>query len=664
MFSKWKEQSFQENDRKVIDQIRSLGLDMIMAAQSGHPGIVLGAAPIIYTLYKNHLQIDLNNPDWMARDRFILSAGHGSALLYATLFMAGYPLTLDDLKQFRHLHSKTPGHPELGITPGVDMSTGPLGQGIATAVGMAIGERYLNHYSEEKKFPNLLDHYTYVLCGDGDLMEGVSYEATSLAGTLRLNKLIVLYDSNHVSLDGDTKMTFTENVKERFTALGWNVISDVDGEDCNDIDHAISKAKTSSLPSIIIVSTTIGKYSKYQGTSKVHGAPLEEEDLQNVKKQLEVRDIPFTVSQEAIDFFQTSIQERMSPIVKEWYTKYEKLEGTLQQELTALNERHIEVSLKDFALEIPENHMESTRVSSGKILNHIASSTPFFLGGSADLSSSTKTYLKENGDFSSSNPGGRNIWYGVREHAMAAISNGLALMGLLPFASTFLVFSDYLKPAIRMSALMNLRTLYIFTHDSITVGQDGPTHQPVEQLVALRAIPNLEVFRPADGNEVLGCYKAILEKKEGPSALILSRNDVEIMDSTKANEVSKGAYIVRKEEKYLQGILIATGEEVALALSVSEKLSAEGIDTRVVSMPSIERFLAQPNEYQAEILPTTIKTVVLEAGSSYSWYRFVYNEKYLVNVNEFGLSGTKDEVSKAFQIDFDSVFTKIEKLFR
>lgn len=664
MFSKWKEQSFQENDRKVIDQIRSLGLDMIMAAQSGHPGIVLGAAPIIYTLYKNHLQIDPNNPDWMARDRFILSAGHGSALLYATLFMAGYPLTLDDLKQFRHLHSKTPGHPELGITPGVDMSTGPLGQGIATAVGMAIGERYLNHYSEEKKFPNLLDHYTYVLCGDGDLMEGVSYEATSLAGTLRLNKLIVLYDSNHVSLDGDTKMTFTENVKERFTALGWNVISDVDGEDCNDIDHAISKAKTSSLPSIIIVSTTIGKYSKYQGTSKVHGAPLEEEDLQNVKKQLEVRDIPFTVSQEAIDFFQTSIQERMSPILKEWYTKYEKLEGTLQQELTALNERHIEVSLKDFALEIPENHMESTRVSSGKILNHIASSTPFFLGGSADLSSSTKTYLKENGDFSSSNPGGRNIWYGVREHAMAAISNGLALMGLLPFASTFLVFSDYLKPAIRMSALMNLRTLYIFTHDSITVGQDGPTHQPVEQLVALRAIPNLEVFRPADGNEVLGCYKAILEKKEGPSALILSRNDVEIMDSTKANEVSKGAYIVRKEEKYLQGILIATGEEVALALSVSEKLSAEGIDTRVVSMPSIERFLAQPNEYQAEILPTTIKTVVLEAGSSYSWYRFVYNEKYLVNVNEFGLSGTKDEVSKAFQIDFDSVFTKIEKLFR
>ena len=664
MFSKWKEQSFQENDRKVIDQIRSLGLDMIMAAQSGHPGIVLGAAPIIYTLYKNHLQIDLNNPDWMARDRFILSAGHGSALLYATLFMAGYPLTLDDLKQFRHLHSKTPGHPELGITPGVDMSTGPLGQGIATAVGMAIGERYLNHYSEEKKFPNLLDHYTYVLCGDGDLMEGVSYEATSLAGTLRLNKLIVLYDSNHVSLDGDTKMTFTENVKERFTALGWNVISDVDGEDCNDIDHAISKAKTSSLPSIIIVSTTIGKYSKYQGTSKVHGAPLEEEDLQNVKKQLEVRDIPFTVSQEAIDFFQTSIQERMSPILKEWYTKYEKLEDTLQQELTALNERHIEVSLKDFALEIPENHMESTRVSSGKILNHIASSTPFFLGGSADLSSSTKTYLKENGDFSSSNPGGRNIWYGVREHAMAAISNGLALMGLLPFASTFLVFSDYLKPAIRMSALMNLRTLYIFTHDSITVGQDGPTHQPVEQLVALRAIPNLEVFRPADGNEVLGCYKAILEKKEGPSALILSRNDVEIMDSTKANEVSKGAYIVRKEEKYLQGILIATGEEVALALSVSEKLSAEGIDTRVVSMPSIERFLAQPNEYQAEILPTTIKTVVLEAGSSYSWYRFVYNEKYLVNVNEFGLSGTKDEISKAFQIDFDSVFTKIEKLFR
>lgn len=645
---------------KIVDQIRSLGLDMIDTAKSGHPGIVLGAAPIIYTLYAKHLRFNPSDPNWVNRDRFVLSAGHGSALLYATLFLSGYDLSLEDLKKFRSFGSKTPGHPEYKVTPGVDMSTGPLGQGFASAVGMAIAEKYLRNYYNK----DIINHYTYVLSGDGDLMEGISYEAASLAGVLKLNRLIVLYDSNHICLDGETKKVFLDQIDERFSSIGWNVLHVSDGDDLLAIDRAIEKAKEEeNRPTLIEIQTTIGKFSKYQGTSKVHGAPLDEEDLRQVKERLEVREIPFTVSNEALTEFQSMINERNTPYYAEWQKNYETLPPSIKEELEKMKNGDLSLRVNDITYQIPEDRKEATRVTSGKILNSIAENTPFLIGGSADLSSSTKTYLQNLDDFDSNHPLGRNIWYGVREHAMGAISNGIALSGLRPFASTFLVFSDYLKPAIRMSALMNLGVIYIFSHDSISVGEDGPTHQPVEQLISLRSIPNMEVYRPADVNEVLGTYKAILAKKEGPSAIILGRNTVPVQESTSVNEVSNGAYIVRMEEKQLQGIIIATGEELDIALKAANILKEQGIDLRVVSMPCIERFKKQSEKYQKDLLPIGIKTFVIEASSAYSWYPFVYNENYLITINQFGASGKKEDVLKQYQMNVESAVEKIKKLF-
>ncbi len=646
------------SEKKAVDQLRSLGLDMIDRAQSGHPGIVLGAAPILYTLYAKHMVVNPKNPVWINRDRFVMSAGHGSALLYATLFLAGYDLSIDDLKSFRTIDSITPGHPEYGVTPGVDMTTGPLGQGFASAVGMAIAEAYLRSYFKKK----LIDHYTYVLCGDGDLMEGISYEAASLAGTLGLNKLIVLYDSNQVCLDSKTEVTFNDNIKDRFSALGWNYLLVSDGEDLLALDKAIEDAKKEeNKPTLIEVKTVIGKYSKYEATSKVHGAPLDPEDLAQVKEKLEVHDIPFTVSKEAVTVFQEHMRERCENAYKAWNTKLERLDDDEKIIITALEKGKYPLDFKGVTYEAPADLMESTRDASSKVLNAFASINPFFLGGSADLSSSNRTYLKEEGDFSKNNPLGKNIFYGVREHAMAAISNGIALSNLRPFASTFLVFSDYLKPSLRLSALMNLPVTYIFTHDSIMVGEDGPTHQPVEQLIALRSIPNLEVFRPADANEVLGTYKYLSSKKEGPIAIILGRNKVPIEEATKVNEVKRGAYIVRHEEKQLQGILIATGEELALALDAAQSLYEQGIDLRVISMPSIERFKKEDKTYQEELLPLTVKTFVIEASSSYSWYPFVYNEKYIIGVDTFGASGKKEDLALKYHLDLKSIIEKIKE---
>ncbi len=647
------------NDKKIVDQLRSLGIDMIDTAKSGHPGIVLGAAPIIYTLYAKHLMINPKDPNWINRDRFVMSAGHGSALLYATLFLAGYKITLEDLKAFRSMDSITPGHPEYKTTPGVDMSTGPLGQGFASAVGMAIAEVYLKNQLKKK----IIDYHTYVLCGDGDLMEGISYEAASLAGVLGLNHLIVLYDSNHVSLDAETNVTFTENIKDRFTAMGWNYINVSDGEDIEALNRAIDQAKAEeNKPTLIEVNTIIGKYSKNQGTAKAHGTPLDEEDLKQVKEKLDIWDIPFTVSNDAVTEFQRQIEERVDAYYKNWQTKKENLDEESKEKLDLLEKGTYEIKLKDFSYDFPEDLMESTRDASGKVLNEIKNQCDFFLGGSADLATSNKSYLKESGDFSKDNPMGRNIRYGVREHAMGAISNGLALVGLRPFASTFLVFSDYLKPAIRMSALMNLPVLYIFTHDSISVGEDGPTHQPVEQLIALRSTPNLEVFRPADVNEVIGSYKTIFRKKEGPSAIILGRNKVPIQNETKASEVEKGAYIVRMEEGQLHGIIVATGEELSIAIDAATRLKEQGYSLRVISMPSIERFRKEPKEYQEELFPMTVKTFVIEASSSYSWHSFVYNERYLITVNNFGMSAKREDIMKRYHMDVESVIKKIKEM--
>jgi len=651
-------------EKRIVDTIRCLGIDMIEEAKSGHPGIVLGASPILYTLYGKHLNICPENPNWINRDRFVMSAGHGSALLYSTLYMAGYDISLNDLKKFRKIDSKTPGHPEYGVTPGVDMSTGPLGQGFATAVGMAIAEEYQRAYFQSKG-QNIINHYTYVLCGDGDLMEGVSYEAASLAGTLKLNRLIVLYDNNKICLDGEADKVFTEKIPERFNALNWNVFIVNDGEDLDALDNMIEKAKTSiEKPSIIIVNTTIGRFSKNQGTNKVHGAPLGKEDVSSIKEQLSIRDIPFSVSNESMVAFQEMIKNRM----QDTYQKYEEmikgLPEDIQKEVSKLIDG--DVTLDDFHIEIdlPETTSEAPRITGGKVLNSLAKRNPFLIGGSADLSSSTKTYLNEQGDFSYSNRLGRNIWFGVREHAMGAILNGLCLSGLRPFGSTFLTFSDYLKPSIRLAALMDLATTYIFTHDSISIGEDGPTHQPVEQLVMLRSIPNLEVFRPCDMNEIIGTYKYVMGKKNGPSAIVLSRNNVVIKEMTSIKDVVKGAYILKEERKNLGAIIIASGEEVDIALSVSSKLEEKGYDIRVISMPSIERFKSQKQKYKDELLPLGIKTFVIEASSSYSWHEFVYNDKYLINVNEFGKSGNREDVYQEFEFDIESITEKIEDLLK
>lgn len=652
--------TFDEN--KIVDNIRSLGIDMIDQAKSGHPGIVLGAAPIIYTLYGRHLNINPKEPNWINRDRFVLSAGHGSALLYATLFMAGYNLTLEDLKHFRQLGSITPGHPEYNVTPGVDMSTGPLGQGLASAVGMAIAEKYLGtHFNSKNK---VINYYTYVLCSDGDLMEGISYEAASLAGHLKLNKLIVLYDSNSVSLDGPTNITFTENVQARFIAMNWNTIIVSDGNNINEISKALDKAKISDKPTLIEVKTTIGKYSKYQGTNKVHGSPLEEEDLQNIKKTLNIRDVPFSVSNDAISALQTKIIDRYELLHKEWMNAFNSLDKNLQEELVSIINKETDIPLKELEFDLPETDHEATRVTGGKILNAIAKVTPFLMGGSADLASSTKTKLINETDFASTNYSGRNINFGVREHAMGAILNGLALSGIRPFGSTFLAFADYLKPAIRLGALMNLPVIYIFTHDSISVGEDGPTHQPVEQLTMLRSIPNLEVFRPADANEVIGTYKAIMAKKSGPSAIILGRNDIPILENTKVKEIKNGAYIVKDEITKLTAIIIASGEEVALALDIAQSLGEKGYGIRVVSMPSIERYETTKEEYQELILPATIKKFVIEKGTSHPWYKYVYNENYLFNINTFGASGTYTDLNNQYGYDKKVIEEKIEKLIK
>ena len=645
-------------DKKIIDNIRGLSIDIIDNAKSGHPGIALGAAPIIATVYANHLRFVQDKDKWVNRDRFILSAGHGSSLLYSVLYMAGFSISLDDLKSFRKLSSITPGHPEYGVTSGVDMSTGPLGQGIASSVGIAIGEEYLSNYFGK----NIINYYTYVLCGDGDLMEGVSYEACSLAGKLGLNKLIVLYDSNDVTLDGKLSTSSTENIKLRFEAMNWNYILVSDGEDTSLIDDAITKAKASDKPTIIEVKTVIGKFSKNQGTSKVHGSPLDEDDIKSIKEKLNLRDIPFSVSSEAVDTFRNLINERNSNLYEEWDKEVNKLDEVKKEELVSIMNNKESLKIKDIYYEIPEEGVESTRVSSGKILKSIANNYPFIIGGSADVASSTYAKIDDE-SFSIDNRGARNINFGVREHAMACICNGLALTGLTPFASTFFSFSDYLKPALRMSALMDLPVIYIFTHDSITVGEDGPTHQPVEQLAMLRSTPNIDVYRPMDANEVLGSYKAILETRT-PSALILSRNRVELNSNTKVNEVKKGAYILEEEHGDLEAILISCGEEMEIACEVYKILTERGIAIRLVSMPSNTLFEKQTQKYQERIIPADKEVFVIELSSSYSWYKYTNKEGHLFTINNFGASGSKEELLEKYEFDPVIIADKIEKLLK
>ena len=653
-------------DNKTISNIKSLGIDMIDQAGSGHPGIVLGAAPLIYTVYARHMNINTVDPTWICRDRFVLSAGHGSAMLYATLYLAGFNISLDDLKNFRRVGYKTPGHPEFGHTPGVDMTTGPLGQGIASAVGMAIGEKILENKFKLSDGKPLINYNVYALVGDGDLMEGVSYEACSLAGTLNLDNLIVLYDSNNISLDGDTSNTFTENVIERFNAMGWHTEKVLNGTNVEDIDKAINRSKKSGKPSLIEVKTIIGNGSVNAGKNIVHGKCLSKEDIRSVKRGLDIKDEPFYVDVNNMNKFRNQIVERSARKYELWARNYREFMNNSNEDVIEVinsffNPKKIDIINTDFNLD--KGIKEATRVTNGKIMTTISKNIHNFIGGSADLSSSTNTYLKDMQDIKDNHYFGKNIWFGVREHSMGSILNGLALSGFKPFGSTFLTFSDYMKPAIRLSALMNLPVNYIFTHDSINIGPDGPTHQPIEQLAMLRSTPNLMVFRPADANELIGCWDVMLNSS-GPNALVLSRQDVRTLPSTVPEYVKYGAYPVRKERKQLHGIIIATGTEVFTSLLIAEQLYNEiGLDLRVISMPCQELFLMQQERFKNSLIPGGIKTIVVEAGSSFGWYRFVINEKYLMTIDKFGISGTKGEVENYCNFTFEQIKERIRNLF-
>lgn len=641
MIFKKEKEDFRE-DYRVVNNMRGLAIDMIDNAKSGHPGICLGAATILYTLYAKHLSFDRENANWYNRDRFILSAGHGAPLFYSLVYMLG-GITMDDVKALRQLNSITPGHPEL-MTPFVDMATGPLGQGIASSVGMALAERYLNAtYSK-----TLINHYTYVLCGDGDLMEGVSYEALSLAAKLKLNKLIILYDSNDVTLDGKLSSTSDEDVITRFKALNFNIFV-VNGDSVKEIDNALTRAKECTMPSIIICKTTIGRYSMLEGTNTVHGKPLDKEDILNIKKKLDIYESPFTVSEDAMKFLRNTIDKRMYLSLRDWKRKYANLKEEDKEKVDRLFnlETTYEIGNLDFVYEDL-----SLRDISGNILNALAKEFPLLIGGSADLSSSCKTSLKEEKVFDSTSYKGRNINFGIREHAMGAILNGLALSGLRPFGSTFLVFSDYLRPAIRMSAIMNLPVIYIFTHDSITVGEDGITHEPIEQLASLDLIPNLYVYRPFDVNELLASYRDIL-KNNHPSVLVLPRDNKRISELTKNNKIEEGAYILKKEETDDFITLIANGEELGLVIDVSEDLNAKGYDTRIISMPCKKNFINN------DIIPKE-KCVAITYGVKDYYYEFTNN---VIGMDRFGISAKKEDVLNYFGYNVEEISDKIRKMF-
>lgn len=661
-------------DREIINNIKSLAIDMIENAGTGHPGIALSAAPILYTLYSRHINVSINDVNWISRDRFVLSAGHASALLYATLFMAGLDISVNDLKNFRRAGSKTPGHPEYKVTPGVDVSTGPLGQGLATAVGMALSQKMLKgrYYFPKKSLIEvetpLLDYDVYVLCSDGDLMEGISYEAASFAGSYHLDNLIVLYDSNNVSLDGSTKNVFDENIGERFKALGWNYEYVKNGDNVVEIDRAIKKAKNSSKPTLIEIKTILGYGLSGQGTNEVHGKVPKKDAIYNLKKTLGTSEKEqFYYSEAAKKEFTKMVSNRGSQKYTLWSNNYriyiDKFLGGESAALNYLFNHNVNINFSNIDWRFEVDMKEATRVTNQKIMTEISKLLPNFVGGSADLSSSTMTNLLTQPNVNFENYDGKNISYGVREHAMGAISNGLALCGLRPFCSTMLSFSDYLKPSIRMSALMELPVTYIFSHDSIGIGPDGPTHQPVEQLAMLRTIPNLRVYRPADAHEIVGAWDSIFKEPKKPSVLILSKQDVLLLPTTNSNAVSKGAYIVRKEKNRLDGIIVATGSDLFTAINLARDFFVnKNIDLRIVSMPEMSLFLEQSLEYQESILPKNVKTFTIEAGSNFGWHQFATSSDYIFSVNSFGVSGTREEVHKACGFDYAIIKQRMETL--
>ena len=656
---------FDNKDLLAVNSLRALSIAQIEAANSGHPGLPLGAAPMVYALYADHIHVNPQEPQWINRDRFVLSAGHGSALLYSLLHLSEFNVSIEDLKNFRQWNSITPGHPEYNHTQGVDATTGPLGQGIAQAVGMAMAEQHTGALYNTEDY-QVIDHYTYALVGDGDLMEGISYEAISFAGRQKLDKLIVLYDSNDISLDGDLNQAFNENIACRFESAHWHYIRVEDGNDLNEISAAIERAKAfKGKPSIIEVKTVIGYGSPQQGTSKVHGSPLGQDNWEATKEVYEWGHDHFQVPQEAKDCFKEKVVNRGKASYQAWLDNFEAYQAKYPDK-AALLEMAFEQKLpEDFAQGLEyldaNSKAEASRASSGKGIQAFSQAIPFFWGGSADLSSSNKTMIQAANDFMPDNRSGKNIWFGVREFAMAAMMNGVALHGGSKiYGGTFFVFTDYLKPAVRLSALSKLPVIYVMTHDSIAVGEDGPTHEPVEQLAGFRAMPNLNVIRPADVNETNAAWKVALYETDRPTMLVLSRQNLPVLNKTKEladQGVDRGAYIVSPSQRDLpEGIIIATGSEVHLAVETQALLKEEGVDVSVVSMPAMNRFDEQDEAYKESVLPKSVtKRLSIEMAASYGWERYVGIEGIIVGIDTFGASAPGDRVIEEYGFVADKI---------
>ncbi len=639
---------------KSVQTLRFLGLDMINKANSGHPGIVLGAANTVYELFTKHLNANPEQPKWFNRDRFFLAAGHGSALLYSLLHLSGYNISIEDLKNFRQLNSITPGHPEYGHTPGVDSTTGPLGQGVAMAIGNAIAEAYLAGRFNKNEF-KVVDHYTYALCGDGDLQEGVTLESLSLAGRLELNKLIVLFDSNDIQLDGPTKNAVNENLKMKMESMHWNYILVKTPNDTKGLAKALKEAKNSNKPTFIEVKSIIGFGSALAGTSKTHGAPIGVEETNRMRERFGYNYKEFEVDPKVYDDFQDTFVKRGKEKYQDWLELLEAYSNLYPDDfydLMNIINNVIDVNFEEIIPQVDIGTKEATRATMGKLLETLSEQIPAMMGGSADLSSSTKV-KGINGDFESTNPIGRNINFGVREHAMAAIINGMTLHNLKAFSGGFLIFSDYMKPAMRLSALMGIPSIFIFTHDSVAVGEDGPTHEPVEQLSMFRATPNLVTIRPANANETRHAIRYALTSENKPTVIALTRQNLTTLNKVAYEDFSQGAYVV-SDEKDFEGIIIATGSELELALKVQEALKKNHKKSvRVVSMPSMELFSQQPRDIKEKILPESCqKRLAIEMAATLPWYKYARN---VYGIDSFGKSGKGEDVIESFGFTVENI---------
>lgn len=663
---------FDKTDQLGVNTIRTLSIEAVQKANSGHPGLPMGAAPMAYALWTKHLKVNpTTSRNWVDRDRFVLSAGHGSAMLYSLLHLSGYNVTIDDLKNFRQWDSKTPGHPEVHHTDGVEATTGPLGQGIAMAVGMAMAEAHLAATYNRDSFP-IMDHYTYAICGDGDLMEGVSQEASSMAGHMKLGKLIVLYDSNDISLDGPTSKAFTENVGARYEAYGWQHILVKDGNDLDEIEAAIEAAKAETdKPTLIEVKTVIGYGAPKEGTSSVHGAPIGEEGITAAKAVYGWEYPDFTVPEEVAARFKETMIDEGQKAEEAWNEMFKNYEHAHPELAKQFKEAFANQLPEGCEQELPKYELgtsAASRVTSKETIQAISKVVPSFWGGSADLSASNNTMVAAEKDFEPGQYESRNIWFGVREFAMAAAMNGIQLHGgSHVYGGTFFVFTDYLRPAIRLAALQKVPVTYVLTHDSVAVGEDGPTHEPIEQLASVRCIPNVHVIRPADGNETVAAWKIAMTSTETPTILVLSRQNLPVLEGTlehASDSVQKGAYVLSPQKgEQPAGILIATGSEVNLAVEAQAKLAEEGIDVSVVSMPSFDLFEKQSAEYKESVLPKAVtKRVAIEAAASFGWERYVGTEGKTITIDHFGASAPGGLVLEKFGFTPENVVNTYKSL--